>query len=63
MNKLNNEDAIGYNNLEERAADIENNRDIAHDNAFDKLLAEHFLHSRQDIKKGNDLHLELENNF
>lgn len=30
LNNLNNETAIGYNNLEERAANIERNNDIAH---------------------------------
>jgi hypothetical protein len=46
LNSLNNLDAIGYNHLEERAADIANNRDIAHDSAFDKLLADFFLYQR-----------------
>lgn len=43
LNHLNNEDAIGYRNLEERAADIANNRNIAHDTVFDKMLADYFL--------------------
>jgi hypothetical protein len=35
LGHLNNEEAIGYNKLKERAADIDNNRTIAHDNVFD----------------------------
>jgi len=35
MNHLNNEDAIGYNNMEERAADILNNKELAHGCVFD----------------------------
>lgn len=43
LNRLNNEEAIGFNNLEERAANVENNRDIAHSSPLDKLLADYFL--------------------
>lgn len=43
LHHLNNEDAIGYRNLEDRAADIENNGNIAHDTVFDKMLADYFL--------------------
>ena len=43
LNHLNNEDAIGYRNLEARASDVANNKDIAHETVFDKMLADYFL--------------------
>ena len=46
---VNNETAIGYNNLEKRAAtdgNVLENRELAHDTVFDKLLAEYFLNKR-----------------
>ena len=43
MNDINNLDAIGYNNLEQRYNDISKNRDLAHETFFDKLLADYFL--------------------
>jgi len=43
LNHLNNEEAIGYRNLEERAANLEDNKNIAHDTVFDKMLADYFL--------------------
>lgn len=46
MADVNNTDAIGYNNLEARFADIENNRELAHESVFDKLLADYFLQKR-----------------
>lgn len=60
LNDLSNENAIGFNKLEERAANIEENNDIAHESVFDKMLADFFLHKRGDIKKGNKLITELE---
>ena len=53
LNNLNNETAIGYNNLEERAANIERNNDIAHQSVFDKMLADYFLTKRSDYKQSN----------
>lgn len=53
LNHLNNEQAIGYQNLENRAADIANNKDLAHETVFDKLLADYFLQKRGDYKKSN----------
>jgi hypothetical protein len=47
---LDNLEALGLNNLEQRAADVENNRNIAHDSAFDKMLADYFLQERAHIK-------------
>ena len=63
LHHLNNEEAIGYQNLEERAANIENNNDLAHESVFDKMMADFFLKSRGDYKKGNKLMGELEELF
>lgn len=57
---MNNEEAIGFNKLEERAANQKNNREIAHENEFDQLLADYFLQQRGDVKKGNSLLLDLQ---
>ena len=35
LGNLNNSEAIGYQNLEARAADLANNTDIAHESVFD----------------------------
>ena len=56
---LNNLNAIGYNNLEERAKDPSNNRDLAHDNIYDKLLAEFFLNKRGQVVASNELIQQL----
>jgi hypothetical protein len=53
MDQLNNEDAIGFNNLEARAADLSRNKELAHDTMFDQMLAEYFLQKRGTIKKSN----------
>lgn len=53
LGHLNNEQAIGYRNLEARAADIGNNKDIAHETVFDKMLADYFLQKRTDTKNSN----------
>jgi hypothetical protein len=55
LNDVSNEKAIGFNNLEQRAAHVNANADIAHENVFDKLLADFFLQKRSDIKRGNTL--------
>ena len=55
MQGLNNSEAIGYQHLQERAANPENNRDIAHDTAFDKMMADYFLGKRRDVQEGNRL--------
>ena len=60
LHHLNNEEAIGYRNLEERAGDIANNKDLAHETVFDKMLADYFLQKRGDYKKGNQLLTKLE---
>jgi len=60
MNEVNNEDAIGFQNLEARAANIDNNNEMAHESVFDKMLAEFFLQKRGDVKKGNKLINDLE---
>jgi hypothetical protein len=43
LNHLNNDQAIGYRNLEERAKDVANNTEIAHESVFDEMLADYFL--------------------
>lgn len=50
LDHLNNENAIGYNNLEARAADIENNTNLAHETVFDKMLAEFYMKNRGEYK-------------
>ena len=63
LNELNNEQAIGYHNLEARAADVANNRDLAHESVFDKMMADYFLDKRGEYKKGNKLLKDLEEVF
>lgn len=63
LGHLNNDQAIGFRNLEERASDIENNKSIAHESVFDEMLADYFLQKRSDYKKGNKLMTDLEKNF
>lgn len=60
LNHLNNEKAIGYRNLEERAANLEDNQNIAHETVFDKMLADYFLQKRGDYKSSNQLLTDLE---
>jgi hypothetical protein len=55
MSEVNNTDAIGYNNLEERFANIKENRDKAHESIFDKLLADYFLQKRGQHVKSKEL--------
>jgi hypothetical protein len=63
LNHLNNEEAIGYNNLKERAQNPDDNWNIAHDNVFDQMLAEYFLEKRGNVKKGNKLLSDLTEEF
>mmetsp|Transcript_14534 Transcript_14534/g.22566 ORF Transcript_14534/g.22566 Transcript_14534/m.22566 type:complete len:225 (-) Transcript_14534:821-1495(-) len=63
LNKINNEEAIGYNKLEERAANLEKNADIAHESVFDKMLASYFLNARGETKKANQMIEGLEKAF
>lgn len=46
LEKVNNTEAIGFDKLQERFNNIENNKEIAHDNVFDQLLADYFLKKR-----------------
>jgi hypothetical protein len=50
LDHLNNENGIGYNNLEGRA-----DGDPAHDSPFDKMMAEYFLEKRTEYKDSNQL--------
>lgn len=63
MTEVNNTEAIGYNNLEERFANIEKNRDLAHDSVFDKLLADYFLQKRGQYVKSKELIEDLNKYF
>lgn len=63
LDDLNNEQAIGYQNLEARAADTANNQSLAHESTFDKMMAEYFLDKRGEYKKGNKLLQDLEKVF
>lgn len=55
LQHLSNTEAVGLNNLEQRALSPEKNRELAHETMFDKLLAEYFLQKRQQIVNVNDL--------
>lgn len=63
LDHLNNEMAIGYNNLEARATEIENNTNLAHETVFDKMLAEFYMKNRGEYKQGNKLKADLEKYF
>jgi hypothetical protein len=63
LDHLNNENAIGYNKLAERAANLDQNRDIAHENVFDQMMADYFLHKRGEVKQGNKMVRDLEEQF
>ena len=63
MEDINNTDAIGYDKLKERFNNTENNQDIAHDNVFDKLLADYFLSKRGQYVKANQLLEDLNKQF
>lgn len=63
LNRINNEEAIGYNRLKERAANPEENWATAHDNVFDQMLAEYFLQKRGDVKASNQMVQDFSNKF
>jgi hypothetical protein len=63
LGHLNNDQAIGFRNLEERAKNVENNKSIAHESVFDEMLADYFLQKRSDYQKGNKLMTDLEKSF
>jgi hypothetical protein len=50
---LNNTEAVGYDNFQARAANPEQNRNLAHETIFDKLLAEYFVNKRASIHNVN----------
>lgn len=52
LQNLNNQDAIGYDNLTERAKaeSAEENFNLAHETVFDKLLADYYLGKRGSTK-------------
>jgi len=55
LGDVNNAEAVGFDNLQERVQDPERNRDLAHESVFDKLLAEYFLTKRASIHNVNQL--------
>lgn len=55
MNHIDNEEAIGFKNIFERAANPDKNKELAHESTFDQMLAEYFLQKRGDIKNSNTL--------
>lgn len=63
LGRINNEEAIGYNRLKERAANPDENWSIAHDNVFDQMLAEYFLQKRGEVKASNKLVQDFANKF
>lgn len=63
MLDVNNKDAIGYSNLEERFANVKENREIAHESIFDKLLAEYFLQKRGQFSKSKELMDDINSTF
>jgi hypothetical protein len=63
LSHLNNDQAIGYRNLEERARNSSENKEIAHESVFDEMLADYFLQKRGEYKKGNKLMSDLEAQF
>lgn len=54
---LNNENAVGYDRLEERAQakGAEGNYTTAHESVFEKLIGEYFLNKRGEYKESNKL--------
>jgi len=61
LQNVNNQEAIGYNNLNERAkaTSAEENYNLAHETVFDKLLADYFLGKRGEYKESNKLLKDL----
>lgn len=55
LQHLNNTEAMGYDNLEQRAAQPELNRDLAHPTVFDKMIADYFLQKRGQYVATNEL--------
>jgi len=65
LHGVNNEHAIGYENLFERAAanNPGENYQAAHESVFDKLLADYFLSKRGEYKELNNMAGELSKIF
>ena len=61
LQNINNQDAIGYDKLTERAKaeSAEENFNLAHETVFDKLLADYFLGKRGEYKESNKLLKDL----
>jgi hypothetical protein len=63
MSDISNTDAVGYDKLEERAANPDQNRVLAHSAMFDQLLAEYFVQKRQQVVNINELIDKLGSRF
>lgn len=65
MRDLNNEYAIGFNNLEARAekTSAQHNYETAHESVFDQLLADYWLTKRGEYKESNKLMKDLTDIF
>ena len=65
MTSINNANALGYDNMFERSKTntAEENLKLAHENVFDKLLADYFLDKRGEYKESNKLLKQLSSIF
>lgn len=61
LQNVNNLDALGYDNLLERAktTSAQQNFETAHETVFEKLLADYFLEKRGEYKESNKLLKDL----
>lgn len=68
-NKINDEFSIGYDNFEKRLENSGNpeskieNRELAHENIYDKFLAEYYLGKRVEYAKSKELLEQLNQEF
>ena len=64
MQALNNTEALGYDNLLERAGEgPKGNYEKAHESVFDKMMAEYFLQQRGNYKESNKMMDDLKQVF
>ena len=61
LSNVNNLDAIGFDNLEERgsAMTFTENANLAQEHVLDKLMADYYLGKRREFKESNDLVKDL----
>jgi hypothetical protein len=63
MAEFSNTEAVGFDNLEQRAEDPSQNRNLAHKTLFDKLLSEYFTQKRQQVVNINELMDKVSSKF